>query len=156
METENIFLNAMTNDKVAAIEATKVNKAFMTRLLYDLNHIYHTVSRSKDEVDQNVTWVDARTVRQGHEDFQFIADAKGCRIVYKGLGYRPMTDYNNEGIKPMGDLYDKYGTSCDAGFSSDYGHGKFTITIPIDRDNYQEAVKDLIYCIEKEGFRKKF
>jgi len=144
---ENIFATSMTDKERSDIQKIKEHKAFMNRIIADLNEVYHARIRREDKPTTSSTWVDARDVRVGYEDFEYVADAKGIKAQYTGLG-----EYED-----FGKLWEKYEKIwADDGFKGGRGFGKFCIKIPIGVEGYEEAISDIIFIMKKEKYNKRF
>jgi hypothetical protein len=164
----NLFLQSMTDEQVGAIEKVKQNKVFTLRLIKDLGQIFHTNETVRDE--QNSVRVSISAYGQNrYENFIFHANKNGVTFSGKVLGYREVDTVKSPHIKPLGALYEKYKTDggsmfdgistvADNEFLSDHGHGEvqFTIKIEENSSNLQETLRDIIYLLEKESFKKRF
>jgi hypothetical protein len=90
--------------------------------------------------------------------FRFIVDKKGIEFKASNLGY-----YKCSQFKELGGLYEKYkgnGTTCDSNFllEGSSRHGFVNFVIPIYRvgDDLKQTLRDIIYLMEQNQYKKRF
>ena len=155
---ENLFLEALDENQAKAIEETKINKAFALRLVKDLDALFSTNYMVEDQ--QNGVEITMRTSSNStwYGCFKFIVNNNGIKFISRNLGY-----YKNSSFKNLGGLYEKYkhsGTTAEANFLRDENapHGYVEFRIPIERNdvNLKETLRDIIYLMEQNQYRKRF
>lgn len=154
---DNLFLDAMDTDQKRAIDDTKANKHFALQLINDLDKVFQTNYQIEDL--ENGVSIKMRTSPSSnmYGAFSFFADKNGIKFCSKNLGY-----YKCNQFKDLGWLYEKYkdnGTAADSGFLSERnGHGFVQFVIPINRNsnNLKDALKDIMYLMEQDSYRKRF
>jgi hypothetical protein len=155
---ENLFLEALDENQAKAIEETKINKAFALRLVKDLDMLFNTNYMVEDL--QNGVEITMRTSSSStlYGCFKFVVNNNGIKFISKNLGY-----YKNSSFKNLGGLYEKYkhcGTTAEQNFLRDENtpHGFVYFNIPIRRDdvNLKETLKDIIYLMEQNQYKKRF
>ena len=171
---QNLFLESMDADKVSAIQETKENKSFVLSLIRDLDKVFHTNFEIEDNTNSTTIRIKASANSNTYGSYTFTANKDGVKFNAKCLGYYSVSS-GNDHIKPLGKLYEKYeniGATADKGFlDSTYRHGWVNFNIPIFRsdlhinlnlpklDNKErllDTLKDIIYILEHNSYKKKF
>ena len=170
----NLFLEAMDVDKVNAIEETKENKNFALSLIKDLEKVFYTNFRIEDNTDYTIIRIKTSANNNDYGSYTFTANKDGIKFNANCLGYYSVSS-GNDHIKPLGKLYEKYkdiGATADKGFlDSTHRHGWVNFNIPIFRsdlhinlnlpklDNKErllDTLKDIVYILEHNSYKKKF
>lgn len=156
---ENLFLQAMNADKLSAINETKANKEFAMKLINDLSQVFHTNHIIEDGTDYSLISMKVSPSYIIYSQY-FNANKNGITFRTKSLGYYYYKNEKLTGNRFLGELYEKYkenGTTADSGFT-DKKHGYVDFRIPFQRNdtNLNNILKDIIYLMEREGFRKRF
>lgn len=155
---ENLFLSAMDISEKTAIQEIKLNKEFALKLINDLDKVFQTNYDISDEENSVTIRMKVSPSYNWSGCFSFIVTKDGIKFHSRNLGY-----YKNSPFKNLGELYEKYkdnGTKADSGFltNSSSQHGFVQFVIPINRngDNLKDALKDIIYLMEQNQYKKRF
>lgn len=157
---DNLFLEAMDIDQQKAIEEIKLNKKFALKLIDDLDKVFQTNYKVEDGQNGVVISTKASPSYNWSGSFKFIVGKDGITFKASNLGY-----YHSTQFKGLGGLYEKYkgnGTTCDNNFTLEgkdwQRHGWVHFSIPINRngDNLKDTLKDIVYLMEQNQYRKRF
>lgn len=155
---DNLFLSAMDTNQQMEIQEIKANKEFARRLINDLDKVFQTNYEIEDDKDSVSIYMRTSSSHSQYGAFKFFINKNGIKFVSKNLGYYSGTQFKN-----LGELYEKYkgnGTKADENFLNENTtrHGWVSFNIPINRngDNLNETLKDIMYIMEQNGYRKRF
>ena len=158
----NLFVDAMDTNQWQSIQEIKLNKAFARQLINDLDKVFQTNYEIEDLENGVCITIRATASSSRYGSFRFVVSKDGIKFRSSSMGYYKSTQSY---IMPLGALYEKYkgnGTTADAGFLAPEGrsgaHGKVEFSIPINRngDNLKESLKDIMYLLEQNQYRKRF
>ena len=151
----------MDADKVLSIQEVKANKEFALSLIKDLDYVFHTNFQIEDGTDYTTISIKASSSYNNYGSYTFVASKNGIKFNAKCLGYYSVGK-GNDHIKPLGNLYEKYktsGTTADKHFLEGFSrHGWVEFKIPINRngDNLLDTLKDIVYILEQNSYKKRF
>ena len=156
----NLFVDAMDTNQWQSIQEIKLNKAFARQLINDLDKVFQTNYQIEDLENGVCITIRTSASSSNYGSFRFIVSKDGIKFRSSSMGY-----YNSiqSYIMPLGALYEKYkehGTTADAGFLTHErrAHGKVEFSIPINRngDNLKESLRDIMYLLEQNQYKKRF
>jgi len=154
---ENLFLQAIGNDKVESINKIKKNKAFLQRLIGDLQQVYTLYITNQDQ--ENSTRFSIAKFRNSRETIFFNANENGITFSTKLLGYRKCRTPSWN----LGWIVEKYDTcKGDSSFMSDHelhgSHGWVDVKINFTdvSANLMEIIKDIARILDHEKVAKRF
>lgn len=149
----NLFLDAMDSEKLKAIDEIKLNKEFALKLIIDLDKVFQTNYEIVDEQNCVIIRMKRSPSNNWYRAFSFVATKEG--IIFNAI----VLDYYSH----MGKLFEKYrdnGTTAEDSFLREgtTQHGNVSFRIPIYRigDDLKQTLKDIIFIIEREQYRKRF
>lgn len=156
--TDNLFLNAMDTDQQMSIQEIKANKQFALRLINDLDKVFQTNYQIEDEQEGVVIRMKRNPTNNWYHCFSFIVSKNGITFSCQNLGY-----YHSTQFRDLGWLYEKYkgnGATADSNMllegSSRHGWVKFNIKINRNGDNLKDTLKDIVYLMEQDQYKKRF
>lgn len=153
----NLFKQALLPTEAIELDKIKKNKAFVMRLLHDLENYYHIYKREvKDDLKSTTIWLYPNGSRVCNS--RFMADANRVVFETKVLVYRTLE--TNTNMTPewcFGAMYDRYkdveGTSAEKGFI-DNNHGCVSFYVPITTENINDTLRDVMRLLEKDGYKR--
>lgn len=155
---ENLFFDAMDTDLQMAINETKLNKQFALQLINDLDAVFKTNYEGEDQRDSVVIRMKKYPTNNWYGSFSFSVTKVGITFHSKNLGYYHATQF-----KDLGGLYEKYkdnGAVAEPNFlkegTSGFGYVSFNIRINRNGVNLKDALKDIVYLMEQDGYIKRF
>jgi len=156
---ENLFFDAMDTEQQKAIDEIKANKKFALQLIYDLDKVFQTNYEILDEQNCVIIRMKRSPSNNWYRAFSFVATKEGIKFNAVLLDY-----YSH-----VGKLYKKYkssGTTAEENFLKEgtSQHGNVSFVIPISRNpqtiingnNLKDALRDIIFIMEREQYRKRF
>jgi len=154
----NLFLDSLPTDRVKELEEIKENKKFALRLINDLDKVFQTNYQVEDDQESTIIRMKRSPSYNWYGAFSFIVNKNGIKFNSRNLGY-----YHSTQFKSLGWLYEKYkdtGTSTDSNFTmegtSRHGHVSFVIPINRNGEGLSDSLKDIIYLMEQDQYRKRF
>jgi hypothetical protein len=154
----NLFLDAMDTEQQKAIDEIKENKGFALQLIKDLDRVFQTNYKCEDEQNGVIISMKASPNYNSYGSFVFVVDKNGINFKSSNLGY-----YETKQFKELGGLYEKYkgnGTTCDENFlrkgSSRHGFVNFVIPIYRNGDDLKQTLRDIMYLMEQNQYKKRF
>ena len=154
----NLFLDSLPTDRVMELEEIKENKKFALRLINDLDKVFQTNYQVEDDQECTIIRMKRSPSNNWYGAFSFIVSKNGITFKSRNLGY-----YHSTQFKSLGALYEKYkdcGTTCDTNFvmegTSKHGFVNFVIPIYRNGDKLNETLRDIIYLMEQDQYRKRF
>lgn len=155
---DNLFFEVLSTERQNEINAIKRNKAFALKLVNDLDKVFYTNFKIEDDQESVVIYMKANASYNLYGAFTFTATKNGINFRSKSLGYYKGTQFKN-----LGELYEKYkdtGTTADTGFLSDgkqpHGHVQFVIPINEGSQELSQTLRDIIYLMEQNQYKKRF
>lgn len=155
---ENLFIDALPTDRVMELEEIKANKQFALKLINDLDKVFQTNYEITDEQESVIIRMKRGSNLNWYNCFSFVVSKSGIKFHSKNLGY-----YSGSSFKNLGELYQKYkdtGTTADDNFlregTSRHGFVQFVIPIRRDLDKLKEALRDIVYLMEQNEYKKRF
>ena len=155
----NLFFDAMDSEKLKAIDEIKANKGFTLQLINDLDKVFQTNYEILDEQDCVIIRMKRSPSNNWYRAFSFVATKEGIKFNAVLLDY-----YSH-----VGKLYKKYkssGTTAEDNFFREgtTQHGNVSFVIPISRNpqtiingnNLKDALRDIMFIMEREQYRKRF
>lgn len=158
---DNLFMAAMSVDKVAAIEQTKAYKAFALKLINDLKRVFRVNEEVNDGQNSCTIRIKAKPYYI-YRDNKFVANSDGVFLLFKSLGYYSVDTESNPHIMPLGKLYEKYkdtGSSAESSFLDEknrYGYVNFKIQLAPNDVLLNDKLRDIIYLLEQDSYHKVF
>ena len=167
---DNIFFDVMEPKQRASIQEIKANKQFTLLLINDLDKVFQTNYMIEDLENGVIIKTKTSPNSNWYNCFSFVVDEKGIEFHTTNLGHRKKS---KNSLLPsersekflLGDLYKKYkntGTKADKNFlctdSTSTTFGKVEFVIPINRigDNLKESLKDIVFLMEQNSYKKRF
>ena len=152
---ENLFLQAIGNDKVESINKTKKNKEFLRKVINDLQQVYTLYVSNED--NQNSTTFNIRKFANYRPTIFFNANENGIIFSTKLLGYRKCGTPSWE----LGWIIEKYDTcKGDINFIADVKqpHGWVDVKIEFTdvTPNLMDIIRDIARILDHEKVSKKF
>ena len=156
---DNLFLNAMDTDQQMSIQEIKENKQFALRLINDLDKVFQTNYAVEDGENGVVIRMKTSPSINWYHCFSFVVGKGGITFNCQNLGY-----YHTKQFKALGPLYEKYkgnGATVDnnvlhGGVLGGHGWFKFSLKINRNGDNLNDTLKDIIYLMEQNQYKKRF
>jgi hypothetical protein len=143
----------MDTEQQKAIDEIKANKEFALQLIYDLDKVFQTNYEVVDDQNQVTIRMKRNVSSNWYKCFSFIATKEGISF------NAPLLDYYSH----VGKLYEKYksnGTKAEESFLKVGGtqFGIVSFRIPIYRigDDLKQTLRDIIFIMEREQYRKRF
>ena len=157
--TDNLFIDAMDTDQQMSIQEIKANKQFALKLINDLDKVFQTNYQIEDEQDGVVIRMKRNPTNNWYHCFSFFVSKNGITFSCQNLGY-----YHSTQFKSLGGLYEKYKHNGQSTADSNMllqgtsGHGwvKFNIKINRNGDNLKDTLKDIVYLMEQDQYKKRF
>ena len=153
MSYNNLFLDALDSNKVNEIEEIKLNKQFALQLINDLDRVFQTNYEIVDEQDCVIIRMKRSPSNNWIRCFSFVATKDGINFNAVLLDY-----YSH-----VGHLFEKYksnGTKAEENFVKEgtSKHGNVSFRIPIYRsgDDLKQTLRDIVFILEREQYRKRF
>ena len=152
---ENLFLQAIGNDKVESINKIKKNKAFLQRLIGDLQQVYTLYITNQDQ--ENSTRFSIAKFRNNRETIFFNANENGITFSTKLLGYRKCSTPSWN----LGWIVEKYDTcKGDSNFIANVvqPHGWVEVSIKFTdvSANLMDIIRDIARILDHEKVAKRF
>ena len=152
---ENLFLQAIGNDKVESINKIKKNKEFLRRLIGDLQQVYTLYVSNEDQ--QNGTRFSIKKYSNNRETIFFNANENGITFTTKLLGYRKCSTPSWD----LGWIVEKYNTcKGDNNFMADNSqpHGWVEVELKFTdvSANLIDIIKDIARILDHEKVAKRF
>lgn len=154
----NLFLDAMDTEQQKAIDEIKANKEFALKLINDLDKVFQTNYQVEDDQECTIIRIKRSPSNNWHGAFSFVVSKNGIKFNSNNLGY-----YHSTQFKCLGWLYEKYkdtGTTADNNFTMEgttkHGHVSFVIPINRNGERLSDSLKDIIYLMEQNQYRKRF
>jgi hypothetical protein len=152
---DNLFLQAIGNDKVESINKIKRNKEFLKKLIGDLQQVYTLFVSNEDQ--QNGSQFAIKKSPSYINTIFFTADENSCRFRTSLLGYRK--DAIPE--RNLGWITDKYDTcKGDDRFMADvkqpFGYIDVVINFTDVSANLMDIIKDIARILDHEQVAKRF
>jgi len=154
---DNLFLQAIGNDKVETINRIKKNKEFLRKLIGDLQQVYTLYITNQDQ--QNGTRFGIAKFSNNRETIFFNANENGITFSTKLLGYRKCSTPSWE----LGWIVDKYDTcKGDSSFMDDHklhgSHGWVEVEIKFTdvSANLMDIIRDIARILDHEKVAKRF
>lgn len=149
----NLFLDALDSEKLNEIEEIKLNKKFALQLIYDLDRVFQTNYEILDEQNSVIIRMKRSPSNNWYRAFSFVSTKEG--IIFNAV----LLDYYSR----VGELFEKYkssGTTAEENFLNEgcSQHGNVTFRIPIYRsgNDLKQTLRDIIFIMEREQYRKRF
>jgi hypothetical protein len=149
----NLFFDAMDSEKLKAIDEIKANKGFTLQLINDLDKIFQTNYEIVDEQNCVIIRMKRSPSNNWYRSFSFVATKEGINFNATLLDY-----YSHVGY-----LFEKYknsGTTAEENFVKEgtSKHGNVSFRIPIYRsgDDLKQTLRDIMFIMEREQYRKRF
>jgi hypothetical protein len=156
----NYFMDAMDTDQRLLIQEIKLNKAFALQLASDLDKVFQINYKIEDLENGVCITMKASASYSDYGSFRFVVSEDGIKFRSNNMGYYKSTQFPT---KSLGVLYEKYkGNGTKADWLLDpkdpRAHGMFTFVIPVNRNssNLKESLKDIMYLLEQNQYRKRF
>jgi hypothetical protein len=154
----NLFLNAMDTDQQMSIQEIKANKQFALQLINDLDRVFQTNYQVEDQENGVVIRIKTSPSNNWYHCFSFVVGKGGITFNCQNLGY-----YHTTQFKSLGPLYEKYkgnGATADDNMLREgtqrHGWVKFSLKINRNGDNLNDTLKDIIYLMEQNQYKKRF
>jgi len=152
---DNLFLQAIGNDKVETINRIKKNKEFLRKLIFDLQEVYTLYITNQDH--QNGTRFSIAKFSNNRETIFFNANENGITFSTKLLGYRKC----NTPSFILAWIIDKYDTcKGDSNFMADVEnpHGWVDVQIKFTdvSANLMDIIRDIALILDYEKVAKRF
>jgi hypothetical protein len=152
---DNLFLQAIGNDKVESINKIKRNKEFLKKLIGDLQQVYTLFVSNEDQ--QNGSRFSIKKFNNSIATIFFNANENGITFSTKLLGYRVCNTPSWE----LGWITDKYDTcKGDIAFMSNAvnPHGYVAVEIKFTdvSANLMDIIKDIARILDHEKVAKRF
>lgn len=154
----NLFLNAMDTDQQMSFQEIKANKQFALQLINDLDKVFQTNYEVEDQQEGVIIRMKTSPRSNWYNSFSFIVSKNGITFNCQNLGY-----YHTTQFKSLGSLYEKYkdnGATADDNMLREgtqrHGWVKFSLKINRNGDNLKDTLKDIIYLMEQNQYKKRF
>ena len=152
---DNLFLQAIGNDKVESINKIKRNKEFLKKLIGDLQQVYTLYVSNQDQ--QNGTRFSIKKQPNYNPTIFFNANENGITFSTRLLGYRKCSTPSWE----LGWIVEKYDTcKGDSSFIADVvqPHGWVEVSIKFTdvSGNLMDIIRDIARILDHEKVAKSF
>jgi hypothetical protein len=153
---ENLFLQAIGNDKVEAINKIKKNKEFLKKLIGDLQQVYTLYVSNEDNADGSMYKI--KNFSNHIPTVFFNANENGCTFSTKMVGYRVCASRPEWAL---GWIAEKYDTCIgDSNFMREdkqpHGHINVNIKFTDVSANLMDIVRDIARILDHEKVAKRF
>jgi len=152
---DNLFLQAIGNEKVESINKIKKNKEFLKKLIGDLQQVYTLYVSNEDQ--PNGTRFSIKTKSNYNPSIFFNANENGITFSTKLLGYREC----NTPSWNLGWIVKKYDTcKGDSSFMANVvqPHGWVEVSIKFTdvSANLMDIIRDIARILDHEKVAKRF
>lgn len=154
---ENLFINSMSSDTIAKINAIKKNKKFALLLIEHLSKVYQIFESVKDQ-EKNVL-VEMRRNENNLPTAFFSANKDGVTFSISVLGYY---EASSNPTWSIGELYERYiadGTKPKRSktfVKGDHSEVEFKIKLYEGDSGLANRLRDIMYLLDKLQYNKKF